>query len=82
MAATLQREGTTLGLWLSLLGWQIRTEQDGEFVVGVAAHIQADGTTLRVGGCARSDSELILHLFEAAMRALDRDRNTTQAAAA
>ena len=29
--------------------------------------MQADGSTLRVGGCARSEGELALQLFEQAM---------------
>jgi hypothetical protein len=61
-------EGEILRLWLSLLGWQIETGRDGEYRVGVGTHIQADGRTLRVGGCAGSDGELALQLFEQAMQ--------------
>jgi len=78
MAAPAQKEGATLRLWLRLLGWQVTTDRDGDFAVGVATHLQADGTTVRVGGCARSDGELALQLFEAAVWALDRNRHTSQ----
>ena len=75
MAATTKTDGSTLLLWLRLLGWQVATDRDGDFAVGVASHRQADGSTLRVGGCARTDGELALQLFEAAMRALERLRH-------
>jgi hypothetical protein len=78
MAATAQTEGATLLLWLRLLGWKVTTDRDGSVAVGVASHLQADGSTLRVGGCAHSDSELTLQLFEAAVRALDRNRHTNR----
>jgi hypothetical protein len=77
-AATTQTEGVTLRLWLCLLGWRVQTDRDGRFAVGIASHLQADGTTVRVAGCARSDCELALQLFEAAMRALDRSRHTNK----
>jgi hypothetical protein len=78
MAAAAQKEGATLLLWLRLLGWQVTTDRDGDFTVGVASHVQADGSTLRVGGCARTDGELALQLFESAVRALDSNRHTRQ----
>jgi hypothetical protein len=78
MAAAAQKEGATLLLWLRLLGWQVTTGRDGNFTVGVASHLQDDGTTLRVGGCARTDGELALQLFESAVRALDGNRHTGQ----
>jgi hypothetical protein len=61
-------KGEILHLWLSLLGWQIETDRDGDFTVGIGTHFRADGSTLRVGGCARSEGELALQLFEQAMR--------------
>jgi len=61
-------EGEILRLWLCLLGWQIETGYDGEQSVGVGIHIQPDGSTLRVGGCAPTDGELALQLFEQAMQ--------------
>lgn len=67
MAAPARTDGEILYLWLCLLGWQIETSRDGDYSVGVGTHVRADGTTLRVGGCARSDGELALQLFEQAM---------------
>ncbi len=67
MAAPARMPGEILHLWLRLLGWQIETGRDGEYSVGVGTHLQADGSTLRVGGCARGDGDLALHLFEQAM---------------
>jgi hypothetical protein len=58
-------------LWLNLLGWQVQIEQDGENVVGVATHCAADGSTFRVGGCARTRDELALQLFEAALKIVE-----------
>jgi hypothetical protein len=78
MAAAAQKEGATLLLWLRLLGWKVTTDRDGDFTVGVASRVQADGSTLRVGGCARTDGELALQLFESAVRALDSNRHTRQ----
>jgi hypothetical protein len=49
-----------------LLGWQVETGRDGDYAVGIGTHVQADGTTLRVGGCARTEGELALQLFEQA----------------
>jgi hypothetical protein len=68
MATPADMRGEILHLWLRLLGWQIETGRDGDYTVGVGTHVQADGNTLRVGGCARSDGELALQLFEQAMR--------------
>jgi hypothetical protein len=75
MAATAQTDGSTLLLWLRLLGWQVATDRDGDFAVGIASHLQTDGSILRVGGCARTDGELALQLFEAAARALEQLRH-------
>jgi hypothetical protein len=63
-------DGAILNLWLRLLGWQVEMSTDGEYMVGVGSHLQADGSTLRVGGCASSEGELVLQLFEQAMRRL------------
>lgn len=65
-------QGEILHLWLRLLGWQLETGHDGDYTVGVGTHLQADGSTLRVGGCARSDGELALQLFEQAMLTFER----------
>jgi hypothetical protein len=67
MATPTRMKGEILHLWLCLLGWQIETDRDGDFMVGVGTHCRADGSTLRVGGCARSEGELALQLFEQAM---------------
>ena len=72
MATPAPTNGELLHLWLRLLGWQVETGHDGEFVVGVGTHLQGDGRTLRVGGCARSDGELALQLFEQAMLTFER----------
>lgn len=71
MATTPRMSGEILHLWLCLLGWQIETGRDGDYAVGVGSHVHANGTTLRVGACARSDGELALQLFEQAMRTLE-----------
>jgi hypothetical protein len=67
MAAPTPMNGEILHLWLRLLGWQIETGRDDEYTVGVATHVLADGSTVRVAGCARSDGELALQLFEQAI---------------
>jgi hypothetical protein len=72
MARPARTDGEILHLWLRLLGWQVETGRDGDYTVGVGTHVQADGSTLRVGGCARSDGELALQLFEQAMRTFER----------
>jgi hypothetical protein len=72
MATPAQMNGELLELWLRLLGWQIETDRDGDFTVGVGTHVRADGSTLQVGGCARSDGELSLQLFEQAMLTFER----------
>jgi hypothetical protein len=69
MATRARDNGETLHLWLRLLGWQIETGHDGEYTVGVGTHFGADGSTLRIAGCARSEGELALQLFEQAMLA-------------
>ena len=67
MATPARTDGEILYLWLCLLGWQVETSRDGDYSVGVGTHIRADGSPLRVGGCARTDGELALQLFEQAM---------------
>jgi len=67
---TERTEGAILHLWLRLLGWQIEMGRDGDYLVGVGRHLQADGSTVRIGGCASSEGELALQLFEQAMRRL------------
>ena len=64
--------GEILDLWLRLLGWQIETGREGDYIVGVGTHAQADGSTLRIGGCARRDGDLALQLFEQAMQTYER----------
>jgi hypothetical protein len=71
MLTPARMSGDILHLWLCLLGWQIETGRDGDYIVGVGTHVQADGSTLRVGGCARTDTELTLQLFEQAVRTLE-----------
>ncbi len=84
MATPAPMHGEILHLWLCLLGWQIETGRDGDYAVGVGTHFQADGSTLRVGGCAPSDGELALQLFERAMLTYERvhDRALHQLTAA
>jgi len=78
MAMPARTNGEVLHLWLRLLGWRIETGHDCDYVVGVATHLQADGSTLRVGGCARDHGELVLQLFEQAMLALERDNERAE----
>jgi hypothetical protein len=66
-----QEETSILLIWLTLLGWQVQVEADGDDLVGVARHIAADGSTYRVGGCATKRDELAFQLFEAAMKIVD-----------
>jgi hypothetical protein len=68
---TSQEETSILLTWLTLLGWQVQVEPDGDDLVGVARHIAADGSTYRVGGCAATRDELAFQLFEAAMKIVD-----------
>jgi hypothetical protein len=84
MTTPARMDGEILHVWLRLLGWQVETGRDGDYAVGVATHFQADGTTLRVGGCARNDGELALQLFEQAMLTYSRvcDKAQHQLAAA
>ena len=72
MATPARMNGEILHLWLRMLGWQVETGHDGEFTVGLATHVEADGSTLRVGGCARNDGELALQLFEQAVQTYER----------
>ena len=69
MGTPARAEGEILLLWLRLLGWQIETGRDDDYAVGVGTHFQADGDTLRVGACARTEGELALQLFEQAVLA-------------
>ena len=66
-----QEEKSVLLMWLTVLGWQVQVEPDGEDLVGVARHCAADGSTYRVGGCATTRDELAFQLFEAAMKIVD-----------
>lgn len=70
MAVPVRTDGEILHLWLRLLGWQIEIDRDGDYIVGVGTHLQADGNTLRVAGCAGSEGELALQLFEQAMQSV------------
>lgn len=67
MATPARTDGEILHLWLRLLGWHVETDRDGDYIVGVGTHFQADGNPLRVAGCARSEGELALQLFGQAM---------------
>jgi hypothetical protein len=67
MATPARMDGEILHLWLRLLGWQVETDRDGDYTVGVGTHCQGDGTTLRIGACARGDGELAFQLFEQAV---------------
>ena len=78
MATPARMDGEILHLWLRLLGWQVETGRDGDYAVGVGTQVRADGSTLRVGGCARSDGELALQLFEQAMLSFSRVRDKAQ----
>ena len=78
MATPARMNGEILHLWLRLLGWQVETGRDGDYTVGVGTRFQADGSTLRVGGCARSDGELALRLFEQAMQTFERVHDKAQ----
>jgi len=66
-----QAETSILLIWLTLLGWQVQVELDGDDLVGVARHLAADGSSYRVGGCAATRDELAFQLFEAAMKIVD-----------
>ena len=55
-------------MWLTLLGWQVAVERDGDVLAGVATHCFSDGSTIRVVGRAPTRSELAFQLFEAAMK--------------
>ena len=60
-----------LHLWLNLLGWQVDVRQKGDHLVGVARHITADGSSVRVGGTAATRDELMFKLFEAALQLVE-----------
>lgn len=78
MATPARMNGEILELWLRLLGWEIETGRDGDYAVGLATHFQADGSTLRIGGCGRNDGELALQLFEQAMQTYERTYGMAQ----
>lgn len=78
MAIPARTDGEILQLWLRVLGWQVETDRDGDYIVGVGTHVRADGDTLRVAGCARSEGELALQLFEQAMLAVARGPHQTE----
>jgi hypothetical protein len=82
MAVPARTDGAMLLLWLRLLGWEVETGHDGRFAVGVASHLHEDGRILRVGGCAPTEGELALQLFEHALRALEHTRQHDQQPAA
>jgi hypothetical protein len=69
-----QNGKSILLVWLTMLGWQVEVEQDGDTLVGVARHCTADGSTVRIGGRAASIDELAFRLFEAAMRIVETRR--------
>ena len=66
-----ENESSILLMWLSLLGWQVEVERDGDKLVGVARHVAGDGSTFRIGGCAATRDELAFQLFEAAMKIVE-----------
>ena len=82
MAVPARTDGAMLLLWLRLLGWEVETGHDGRFAVGVASHLHDDGRILRVGGCAPTEGELALQLFEHALRALEHSRQRDRQPAA
>jgi hypothetical protein len=66
-----RKEQSILLLWLNLLGWQTEVERDGDNLVAVARHLTADGTSVRIGACARTRDELAFQLFQAAMKIVE-----------
>ena len=60
-------EAVALTTWLTLLGWQVDVELDGELFVGAARHTTASGNGLRVGACAATKAAAVWQLFEAVM---------------
>ena len=75
-AASTPAQDTGRGLlesWLTMLGWQVEIECDGEIHVGVARHIADDGDCVVVGARAHSRSEAIWQLFEGAVQKLGTD---------
>jgi hypothetical protein len=66
-----QNGESTLLMWLTLLGWQVAVERDGDDLAGVATHRSSDGSTIRVGGRAPTRDELAFQLFEAAMKIVE-----------
>jgi hypothetical protein len=75
MVSSSHTRKSILLVWLTMLGWQVEVEHDGDMLVGVARHCTADGSTIRIGDCAPTVDELALRLFEAAMRIVEARRN-------
>lgn len=72
-AAATRGSGDVLRTWLTMLGWQVEVERDGDLHVGVARHVRSDGERLVVGACAPSAPEAVWQLFEGAARRLAGD---------
>jgi hypothetical protein len=66
-----KNERSILLVWLNLLGWQVELEHDGDNVVGIARHFAPDGSSFRVGACAKTRDELAFQLFEAALKIVE-----------
>ena len=66
-----QNGESTLLMWLTLLGWQVAVERDGDGLAGVATHCSSDGSKIRIGGRAPTRDELAFQLFEAAMKIVE-----------
>ncbi len=60
-------EAVALTTWLTLLGWQVDVELDGDLFVGAARHTTASGSGLTVGACATTKAAAVWQLFEAVM---------------
>jgi len=45
--------------------------QKGDRLVGVARHVTAEGTSVKVGGTAATRDELMFKLFEAALQLVE-----------
>ena len=83
MNAMVETDSPTMLLtWLRLLGWRTTTRRDGEQVFGVATHVAADGSSIRVASSARTDGELALKIFRSALDALEQPRTLAQRLAA
>ncbi len=69
-------EAVALTTWLTMLGWQVQIEQDGNLYVGVARHFTPGGHKLAVGACAATKCESVWQLFEAVMGRLAADNTS------